>query len=166
MAGIFESLRKTRNAVFGQIATLLGTGDITDATWDEQVKSFLEFAAAWTPVPDGEGGYELARQVVEQAVAGRKNLRDFRPWTAQRGAVPKSSLDGARDTVLRPPETREGDLVRRFRISAGEQLDAIGLTKRAGGEPEHFVPLANVAFASWLRLAEQLAPAELGSLRK
>lgn len=35
MAGIFESLRKTRNAVFGQIATLLGTGDITDATWDE-----------------------------------------------------------------------------------------------------------------------------------
>lgn len=35
MAGIFESLRKTRNAVFGQIATLLGAGDITDATWDE-----------------------------------------------------------------------------------------------------------------------------------
>ncbi|HQF00302.1 MAG TPA: signal recognition particle-docking protein FtsY, partial [Anaerolineae bacterium] len=35
MAGIFESLRKTRNAVFGQIATLLGAGDITDATWEE-----------------------------------------------------------------------------------------------------------------------------------
>ncbi len=35
MAGIFESLRKTRNAVFGQIATLLGAGDISDATWDE-----------------------------------------------------------------------------------------------------------------------------------
>lgn len=35
MAGIFDSLRKTRSAVFGQIAALLGTGDITDQTWDD-----------------------------------------------------------------------------------------------------------------------------------
>ncbi len=35
MKSIFESLRKTRNAVFGQIATLLGSGDITDETWDD-----------------------------------------------------------------------------------------------------------------------------------
>jgi len=35
MKGIFESLRKTRNAVFGQIAQLLGAGDIDAATWDE-----------------------------------------------------------------------------------------------------------------------------------
>lgn len=35
MAGIFDSLRKTRNAVFGQIAALLGTGDVTEQTWDD-----------------------------------------------------------------------------------------------------------------------------------
>ncbi len=35
MKGIFESLRKTRNAVFGQIATLLGAGDITEETWED-----------------------------------------------------------------------------------------------------------------------------------
>lgn len=35
MKGIFESLRKTRNAVFGQIATLFGAGEIDEATWDE-----------------------------------------------------------------------------------------------------------------------------------
>lgn len=35
MAGIFDSLRKTRNAVFGQIAALLGAGDVTEQTWDE-----------------------------------------------------------------------------------------------------------------------------------
>lgn len=35
MAGIFDSLRKTRNAVFGQIATLLGAGDLTEQTWDD-----------------------------------------------------------------------------------------------------------------------------------
>lgn len=35
MAGIFESLRKTRNAVFGQLAQILGAGDITNETWDD-----------------------------------------------------------------------------------------------------------------------------------
>ncbi len=35
MSGIFESLRKTRNAVFGQIAGLLGAGDIDEETWED-----------------------------------------------------------------------------------------------------------------------------------
>lgn len=35
MKSIFESLRKTRNAVFGQIANLLGSGDITEETWED-----------------------------------------------------------------------------------------------------------------------------------
>jgi fused signal recognition particle receptor len=35
MKGIFESLRKTRNAVFGQIANILGAGDITEETWED-----------------------------------------------------------------------------------------------------------------------------------
>ena len=35
MKGIFESLRKTRNSVFGQIVTLLGAGEIDDETWED-----------------------------------------------------------------------------------------------------------------------------------
>jgi len=35
MKGIFESLRKTRNAIFGQIANILGAGDINDDTWED-----------------------------------------------------------------------------------------------------------------------------------
>ena len=35
MKSIFESLRKTRNAVFGQIAHILGAGDIDDDTWED-----------------------------------------------------------------------------------------------------------------------------------
>lgn len=35
MAGIRESLARTRRQVFGQIAGLLGAGDITDETWDD-----------------------------------------------------------------------------------------------------------------------------------
>ncbi len=35
MASIRESLTRTRQSVFGQIATLLGTSDIDDETWDD-----------------------------------------------------------------------------------------------------------------------------------
>ena len=40
MKSIFESLRKTRNSVFGQIVNLLGAGEITEETW-EDVESLL-----------------------------------------------------------------------------------------------------------------------------
>jgi fused signal recognition particle receptor len=35
MKGIFDSLRKTRNNVFGQIVNLLGAGEIDDETWED-----------------------------------------------------------------------------------------------------------------------------------
>lgn len=35
MKSIFDSLRKTRNSVFGQIVNLLGAGEIDDETWDD-----------------------------------------------------------------------------------------------------------------------------------
>ncbi len=35
MANFFATLRKTRNAVFGQIAGLLGAGEIDEETWEE-----------------------------------------------------------------------------------------------------------------------------------
>ncbi len=35
MKGIFESLRKTRNTVFGQIVSILGAGEIDEDTWED-----------------------------------------------------------------------------------------------------------------------------------
>lgn len=145
--------------VKAECAGVLANG--IDAVWEEQVDTFIEFSTAWAPLGDHAG----ARRLVEQAVAARKNLRDFSPWTKQRGNVPKSSLDGARETVLAPPERRKVDLVRKYRIADGEQLDAVGLVKRASGEPEQFVPLVNVALASWLDLASVEASADLEALK-
>src|SRR5690606_32655700 len=133
-----------------------------DAVWNEQIDSFLEFAASWLPL----GHYAETRQKLEQAIAGRKLLRDFDPWTQERGNIPKSSLDGARESVLLPPKQRATNLARKYRIADGEQLDAVGLVKRAGGDPDQFVPVVNVALASWLSRASQVAPAELEALKK
>lgn len=127
-----------------------------EESWQEQVDSFLEFLAAWLPFEEND--YATTRASLEREMAARKLLRDFDPWTHQRGHVPKSSLDGARETVLVEPQTRNPDLVRKYRISPGEQLDAVGLVKRAGGEPEQFIPLANVALAGWIDVARKHVP--------
>ncbi len=130
-----------------------------EPVWLEQLATCLEFNAAWTELADGPNGYVEARLRLDQRLAGRKNLRDFVAWQAWREGAPKSSLDGARDSVLAdPPEPppkpvrrcRDLSLSRKYRIAPGEQLDAIGLLKRAGGEPDQFVPLMNVALSAWL----------------
>ena len=141
-----------------------------DKVWDEQIETFVEFVAAWHVLPVDQ--YKATRDKVEKTVAGRKCLRDFDAWSCRRGGrgnVPKSSLDGARETVLRKPGgkpgEREKELTRKYRIADGEQLDAVGLVKRAGGDPEQFVPVVNVALASWLVHAETKAKDELRALR-
>jgi CRISPR-associated protein Cmr2 len=140
-------------------ASLLADG--IDPVWAEQIETFIEFAASWAPLHE----YAEARRQVEQAVASRKVLRDFGPWVHSRGSVPKSSLDGARETVLLPPARRDPVLVRKYRIADGEQLDAVGLVKRTGGEPDQFVPVINVALASWIELAKRVAPKDLENLQ-
>jgi CRISPR-associated protein Cmr2 len=142
----------------GRAAAVLAS-DI-DGVWNEQIEDALEFYAAWAPLADG---YPAARQAAEQALAGRKNLREFRPWRHDRAGAPKSSLDGGRVSVL--PKEREHPEFKRLRISDGEQLDAVGLVKRAGFEPEQFVPLVNVAAGPWLKRAADQAPEALAGLR-
>jgi CRISPR-associated protein Cmr2 len=130
-----------------------------DRVWTEQLTSLIEFSAAWSAIP--EGAYKATRDRLTKTLAARKNLRDFEPWAEMRGSVPKSSLDGARETVLRDNAQRPPKLVKKYRLGDNEQLDAVGLVKRAGGtdpenrkkEDEHdlqFVPIVNVALAPWI----------------
>jgi CRISPR-associated protein Cmr2 len=130
----------------GRGRTLLA-GDICQV-WREQVEDVLEFYAVWVPL---DAGYQEARHAAEQELAGRKNLRDFAPWRHDRTGAPKSSLDGARVSVLH--DDRSHAMFGRLRISRGEQLDAIGLIKRAGFEPDQFVPIVNIAAGPWLKRA-------------
>jgi CRISPR-associated protein Cmr2 len=147
---IAERVRQERAGVLAH-----DVGDV----WNEQVEDILEFYAVWVPFG---ADYQAARHAAEQALAGRKNLRDFRPWQQDRSGAPKSSLDGARVSVL--DGNRNRPAFRRLRIADGEQLDAIGLIKRAGFEPEQFVPIVNMAAGAWLGRAAEIAGNELAAL--
>lgn len=132
------------------------------AAWNEQIDTFLEFTAAWVPRTDD---YTECWERVNRAVAARKNLRDFHGWSHQRKGAAKSSLDGARDTVLLSKGDRDPVLTKKFRIASGEELDAIGLVKRVGGHPDPFPPITNVALASYLQVAGTEVPDALGQLK-
>ncbi len=56
MKGIFESLRKTRNAIFGQIANILGAGDINDETWEDLEAVLIQ----------GDVGVETSMALIER----------------------------------------------------------------------------------------------------
>jgi CRISPR-associated protein Cmr2 len=90
---------------------------IEEDTWNDQIDDVVEFYSAWTPLTHD---YRASRAAVMRLLAGRKNLRDFEPARGREG-VPKSSLDGARESVLRKNHPASP----RLRLNPGEQLDAI-----------------------------------------
>lgn len=114
----------------------------------------VEFYAAWAR-EDGVG-YEEARRRVVRLLAGRKALRDFPPWGCGAAGVPKSSLDGARESVRK----REGSPLGRpvlarggLRMKPDEELDLVGLTKRVhfGSNDVRFPSVSRFAVDPWVR---------------
>lgn len=159
---VAEAVKKKVSA-HGGAPGLLQKG--TDDVWDEQIDTLLEFVAAWTELGDTAASYKEARDQLAAAIAGRKNLREFSQWQQSRDGAPKSSLDGARVSVL--ADKRGSELFRTYRIEGQEQLDAVGVVKRCGGAPEQFVPLTSIALASWLDEAadNEVAAGKLAALK-
>jgi len=159
-----DCLRGHADAVWAKLGDLLGAE--VEPVWREQIEDALEFVAGWISVD--ERPFADIRAELDDEVSARKRLREFKPWTQQRGAAPKSSLDGARESVL-PNARRDKGLRARLQVKCGigkgEELDAIGLIKRAGADPEQFIPLVNVALAPWLAWAAKHTPVELEACR-
>jgi len=128
-----------------------------DAVWNEQIGSLVEYTAAWAPI---DGDYAAVRRQVEAALGGRRRLRDFASIRHHRDRAPASSLDGGRVSVLAPLRTRRARRAeRRLLLGDGENLDAVGVVKRRGGDPEQFLSVLNVAVAPWLRRAATITAA-------
>ena len=96
-------------------------------------------------------------------IAAQEATRHFQPAPVNSGAIPKSSLDGRHDTVLMVGQSRSdtqeqrqaallasNTLNLRLRLAKGEELDALGVTRRtATGEP--FPSVVRVAVDPWVR---------------
>ncbi|RJS21357.1 type III-B CRISPR-associated protein Cas10/Cmr2 [Corallococcus sp. H22C18031201] len=132
------------------------------AAAQEQLETLLEFQAAWVPFV-AESDYSSALVQVEEVIAGRKRLQAFRPWLKQRGGVHKSSLDGARETVLRSRGRGLGQWAR-YRIGIREELDTVGLLKRTGGKPGQFVPVTSIGLSAFIGHAEKAHPQRFSRL--
>jgi CRISPR-associated protein Cmr2 len=117
--------------------------------WDDQVNDVIEFYAAWI---ERSSDYRADRGRLMRLLAGRKNCRDFLPAQGLAG-VPKSSLDGQRESVLKDPaRERWPERFRpRLRIREGEQLDVVGLVKRLAEGNRPYPSVSRIAADLWVR---------------
>jgi len=125
---------------------------LRDHLWQQQVEGLLDCYAAWSAWDGSDAGYKASYDALKTAFARRKNTRDFTPAAVLANAdagLPKSSLDGANESVL--PKDRPRAMLRRMGINEGEQLDAIGCIKRSFGRQEDFTALTRLAADAWLR---------------
>jgi CRISPR-associated protein Cmr2 len=134
---------------FAEDAWREASGVIRKDIWDDQVNDVIEFYAAWvTRTAD----YQANRSRVMRLLAGRKSCREFLPAKGRAG-VPKSSLDGQRESVLKDPRMEKWpkQLRARLRLREGEQLDVVGLVKRVAGGNRPYPSVARVAADPWVR---------------
>ncbi len=138
-------------------------GDDTKNIWKRQADPDDLLELYGTAVCIKENDYQKAWKRLSQLNSARKNSRDFRqpvqaPNEAGLYGLPKSSLDGRRETVLdeaqKGKEGKEKDkkIRRKLRMGDGEQLDVLGLVKRlAGDNPDQFTPTTRIAIDPWVR---------------
>lgn len=153
-----------REAARGRLA------DIAKATFDRiprdaaferimaerQIRDLLEFL--WVALPlEREGDYAAQRSRLDALLGARKTTRTFAQirlvgqggWASP---VPKSSLDGLRESVIPEPvydryRTKPGQLRKLYGVRTGERLCGVGLLKRLGqrGEDDRFFSTSHVA---------------------
>lgn len=152
----FETIARQARQVLQERQDL--NAALRDEIWQMQLDDYLEIQAAWARIT--EKGYSDASQRAASALAARKATRDFTPAHAadaweKRFMLPKSSLDGARETVLLEKANGDADLSdvarRKLGLSRSEQLDCAGIVKRLGGNSEQFTPVTRVAADAWLQ---------------
>jgi len=118
------------------LADYLDPEFVNNERWKEQVCDVLEFYSAWVPFEEDQAGsYKIARKRLMRLLDGRKAIRDFGQPKKHPG-IPKSSLDGARDSIIEKDKEITKELALKMRLQAGEQLCAVGLTKRLGRRKE------------------------------
>lgn len=144
-----ERLREVREAAFARVASGHPRREelfkIEPAR--DQVDGLIEFL--WASVEEKAEGYADSLKDAERLLAAVKNSKHWRQPSWARDGVPKSSLDGVRESVLdeslyaaprgldtsklRAPPSEER-LRRSFGVHGSERLCGVGLLKRFGNQ--------------------------------
>lgn len=129
--------------------------------WQHQLEDYVEVQCAWAKIDEAHPqGYKQAAELAAQVLASRKATRDFKASAVDAYdsdfMLPKSSLDGARETVLKENTAIKNLTRTQLSLSPSEQLDCAGIIKRLGLKEvaEQFTPYTRVAAHAWV---EQLA---------
>ena len=135
-----ERLEKIKDAAFKDLKRL----NIHWKNADAQIADLIEFY--WAAFPFDGNNYKVVRQKTEALLAARKATRNFKPVTWGLN-VPKSSLDGLRESVIdesvfdgldnnrftnEQKAAIEKDLRIKYGIRDMERLCGVGLLKRHG----------------------------------
>lgn len=113
-----------------------------------QVMDLPEYYSAAAPLESVN--YKQTRDRVERLLLARKTTREFGPTVEWADTVPKSSLDGLRESVIHERlygSLSARDLYRSYGVRPGERLCGVGLLKRRGnrGGKESFFSTSHVA---------------------
>lgn len=170
-------IQKAKDAVLSRfkeesenaLQRLKNQNDIRKNIWDSQIEDFVEIQSAWAKIVDDEEGYKNAVALASKVLASRKATREFKPLATspyqEELMIPKSSLDGLRETVLKEDETKNGQKIstktrNQLSLAKSEQLDAVGVIKRLGfgKKAEQFTPISRVMANAWIEklIAEQV----------
>ncbi|GMV36323.1 MAG: hypothetical protein AMXMBFR61_08310 [Fimbriimonadales bacterium] len=155
---VSEFLDKQRNAAVAKAKGHL-EGVLKEEPMGSQVAAFPEVYCAWWPM---NGDYECARLEVDRLLAGRKALRDFAPNNGIAGR-PKSSLDGALESVTYDTSKFDPVRLRAIGLRPGEELDGVSLIKRVNAG-ERFVSVSRVAVDPFVRHLKENKPDVLNAL--
>ena len=94
------AMEARRDAVMRDVFDRVPVEHFRRDTAEAQVKGLMEFLWVAVDAGAGDAGYKAARREAERLLAARKNTRQWQqpPWGM--AGVPKSSLDGLRESVL------------------------------------------------------------------
>lgn len=159
-----ELLDKAKQAASGRLAELCQQAreevsglPFHEDLWEAQTSDILESFSAWVEVRNND--YQTASARLGGLLAARKATRDFSPAAAcadgQGCSIPKSSLDGARESVINlPHKERAGKhttALRKLGVSGGEELDALAIAKRRAGDIDQFTAYSRIAADTWVQ---------------
>ena len=160
---IDNRLQAIRDAAYAHI-----NGNFDRENAAKQVADMVEYY--WVAMPFSENKlYKETRQTLEALMATRKVTRNFEPvsWGSN---VPKSSLDGLRESVIPehyyPTRSDEGEkrkqkirrLYTNYAAGQAERLSGVDLLKRLGGNrgsESQFLSTSHMAAGSFLARLEK-----------